>query len=228
MQSFELFRLYGEIYSPALQLKSLIHEKPQNSVIAASPRRIVALSIWRCATVRVRARIDQCDIVLSSRLTVGNFIFPFIQMAEARESSYIRPVKTVTPAVSLRVISDFGGIDDNWDTVKPQVHSSRVRFSCSDGNKARVFNCDDNARAFNCYLAICPDRPPPCKSLKFLRRRHTREFATLRRKERMTIFRTTVPVGAYFDFFYDSLKRPKSKLRCRDIYHVLLTIKPGE
>jgi len=154
MQSFELFRLYGGIYSPALQLKSphksLIHEKPQNSAIAASPRRIVALSIWRCATVRVRARTDRCDIVLSSRLTVGNFIFPFIQMAEARESSYIRldpwtqtagklARSTVTPAVSFRaIISDFGGIDDNWDTVNTApslVHSSHVRFSSSDGRE---------------------------------------------------------------------------------------------
>lgn len=41
----------------------------------------------------VRARVDRRDIVLSSRLAVGNFIFPFIQTAEAKVVLYmIRPV----------------------------------------------------------------------------------------------------------------------------------------
>lgn len=88
----------------------------------------------------VRARVDRRNIVLLSRLVVGNFI-PFIQAAEAQESSYIRLVNadgrkparsTVTPAESgSALISDFGGIDDSRDTVNPAPSLVHVRFSCS-------------------------------------------------------------------------------------------------
>jgi len=86
MQSFELFQLYSPnlLYSRfTIEISTQI-PGTDGRKIAASPERIVTLSSWKCAaeTSRlVRAQADHRDIVLLSRLAVGNFIFPFIQAA---------------------------------------------------------------------------------------------------------------------------------------------------
>lgn len=131
MQSFELFRLHGGIYSPALQLKSP-HKSPctRSHKIRLLPRLPDGLSLYLFGDARPRERESSspsspsadrrhCPLVtscgrkfhISIHTEAGRVVLHTTRPVSADGR---KPTRCNTSSLSPRaVISDFGGIDDS-------------------------------------------------------------------------------------------------------------------